>query len=277
MSHMMNKTMRIISPMKVIAVTGGKGGIGKSNVAINLACALSTMQQKVMLLDADFGLANVDLLLGLQPQYSLHDVIYNALPLHEVIVQGPFGVSVIPSCRGISEMADLPLAAIQTLIHSIANLADRPNILVIDTAAGIHQSVISLAISASEVLIVLCNDPASIADSYALIKLLNHQFAIRKFRIVTNKVRSIEESQELFAKLTKVTDRFLDVSLYCCGAIPDDRLLEKAVRKNQAVLQAYPSAKSSIEFAQRARTALKWPMPQAIHSGLSFDSYQRIE
>jgi flagellar biosynthesis protein FlhG len=265
MSHMMNKTMRIISPMKVIAVTGGKGGIGKSNVAINLACALSTMQQKVMLLDADFGLANVDLLLGLQPQYSLHDVIYNALPLHEVIVQGPFGVSVIPSCRGISEMADLPLAAIQTLI------------LVIDTAAGIHQSVISLAISASEVLIVLCNDPASIADSYALIKLLNHQFAIRKFRIVTNKVRSIEESQELFAKLTKVTDRFLDVSLYCCGAIPDDRLLEKAVRKNQAVLQAYPSAKSSIEFAQLARTALKWPMPQAIHSGLSFDSYQRIE
>jgi len=110
-----------------------------------------------------------------------------------------------------------------------------------------------------------------------LIKLLNQQYAVRKFRIVTNKVRSLEESQELFAKLTKVTDRFLDVSLYCCGMIPDDRLLEKAVRKHQPVLQAYPNAKSSIEFAQLARVALKWPMPQLIHSGLSFDSYERIE
>jgi len=259
------------SQLKVIAVTGGKGGTGKTNVAINLASMLGSYKQNVILLDADFGLANVDMLLGFSPQKTLSDVIAGSASLDEVLVRGPNNIRILPSSRGNSQMANLSLQHISGLIHGMSDLEVPPNILIIDTAAGIQDAVIGLAIAATEILVVVCNDPASIADAYALIKLLHTRYKVNKFRILTNKVASKEESYELFAKLTKVVDKFLTASLDNAGFIPYDKMLEKAVRKQQAVIEAYPHSKSGISFGHLAKSVLNWPLRYEHSGGLSFD------
>ncbi len=264
---------RFFTPMKVIVVTGGKGGIGKTNIAVNLALSLTKMHQEVLLFDADFALANVDLILNMQPKLSVYDVLFGGMTLNHVIQESKYGFLVLPSIRGNFDMSNLSTQSMQGLIHNIADLPTKPNVLVIDTAAGINHAVVSLALSATEILIVVCNEPASIADSYALIKLLNQQYGVKKFRVVTNKTHSDSESSELFAKLTRVTDKFLDVSMYHAGSIFDDRCMEKAVQKREPVVAAYPNAKSSVQINDLAKQVISWPMPHKINSGLSFSNY----
>ena len=257
-------------PVRVVAVTGGKGGVGKTTVAVNLAIALAELERRVMLLDADLGLANVDVVLGLHPTYDLSHVIRGERELQEVVMQGPAGIQVIPGASGVKEMASLSEAEHAGLIQAFSDLGADLDALVVDTAAGISDTVISFARAAHEVLVVVCDEPASLTDAYAIIKLLNRDHGQSRFRVLANMVQSNQEGHELYNKLCRVTDRYLDVMLGYMGCIPHDEALRKAVRGQRAVVQAYPRSRVAQAFRSLARKIDALPMPMGASGQLQF-------
>lgn len=257
-------------PVKVLAVTGGKGGIGKTNVSVNLALAMANEGRRVMLLDADFGLANIDVLLGLHPTANLSHVLKGEISLDEIIVHGPGGVKIVPASSGLQEMSELGSTQHAGIISAFSELSHDIDTLIIDTAAGISASVTSYSRAAQEVVVVLCDEPASITDSYALIKLLNREYGICKFHILANMVGNIQDGRVLFNKLSRVTDRYLDVALDYMGAIPFDEYLKKAVQKQKAVFEAYPRSKSALAFRKLAQKAGSWPEPANAQGHMEF-------
>ncbi len=257
-------------PVRVIAVTSGKGGVGKTNVSVNLGIALAQEGKEVMLLDADFGLANVDVMLGLHPTYNISHVISGSRSLEEVIVPGPSGLRVVPASSGIKKMAELDVTQHAGVIRAFSELSQELDVLIIDTAAGISESVVSYARAAQEVVVVVCDEPASITDAYAMIKLLNRDYGINRFRILANMVLSVQEGRALFQKLTTVTDRYLDIAMDFMGAIPFDDYLKKAVQKQRAVVEAYPRSKAALAFKKLAQKTEHWPLPSSAGGHLEF-------
>jgi len=258
------------NPVRVIAITSGKGGVGKTNVSVNLAVALSDAGKRVMLLDADLGLANVDVLLGLRPDSNLSHVIDGKRTLEEVIVKGPSDILVVPAASGVKRLAELSVMENAGLIRAFSELNHDVDTLIIDTAAGINESVTSFSRAAQEVVVVVCDEPASITDAYALIKVLNTEYAIQHFRVLANQAHSAQEGRELFNKISRVTDRYLDVTLEFMGVIPYDDYLRKAVRKQRAVVQAFPRSRSATAFKNLAQKTDKWPVPSAAGGHLEF-------
>lgn len=257
-------------PVRVVAVTGGKGGVGKTNVSVNLAVALAELERRVMLLDADLGLANVDVVLGLHPPFDLSHVIRGERELQEIVMQGPGGIQVIPGASGVKQMAALSEAEHAGLIQAFSDLGADLDTMVVDTAAGISDTVISFARAAHEVLIVVCDEPASLTDAYAIIKLLNRDHGQTRFRVLANMVQSNQEGHELYNKLCRVTDRYLDVMLGYMGSIPHDEALRKAVRGQRAVVQAYPRSRVAQAFRSLARKIDALPMPIGANGQLQF-------
>lgn len=258
-------------PVRVIAVASGKGGVGKTNVSVNLATAFAQMGRKVMIMDADLGLANVDVMLGLQPKQNLSHVIKGECTLEEVLLDAPGGIQVIPASSGVQNMAELSPAEHAGLIRAFSELNTDVDILIVDTAAGISDSVVSFSKASQELIMVVCDEPASITDAYALIKLLNRDHGVRRFRVLANMAHSEKEGRELFAKLVKVTERFLDdVVLDFMGSVPYDEYLRKAVKMQRPVVDAFPSSKIATAFKDIARRADKWPMPSAADGYLEF-------
>jgi flagellar biosynthesis protein FlhG len=247
-------------PVKVIAVTSGKGGVGKTNVSVNLSMALSQSGKDVLLLDADLGLANVDVLLGLRPRHTLSDVINGSRALEEIIINGPESLKIIPASSGVKNMADLNSMEHAGIIRAFSELSHSIDVLMIDTAAGISDSVITFTRAAQEVIVVVCDEPTSITDAYALIKVLNKDYGIRRFRVISNMVQSLQEGRELFKKIMTVTDKYLDVQLDFMGMVPYDDFLRKAVQRQKAVIDAYPRSKSALAFKSLSAKADKWPI-----------------
>jgi flagellar biosynthesis protein FlhG len=258
-------------PVRVFTVASGKGGVGKTNVSVNLATAFAQMGRKVMIMDADLGLANVDVMLGLQPTLNLSHVIKGECNLEEIILDAPGGIKVIPASSGVQNMAELTPAEHAGLIRAFSELNTDLDILIVDAAAGISDSVVSFSKAAQELIVVVCDEPASITDAYALIKLLNRDHGMRRFRVLANMAHSEKEGRELYAKLVKVTDRFLDeVVLDFLGSIPYDENLRKAVKKQRPVVDVFPGSKASQAFKEVAKRADKWPMPTAADGYLEF-------
>lgn len=257
-------------PVKVIAVSSGKGGVGKTSVSVNLATQLAALGRKVMLLDADLGLANVDVMLGLSPKYNLSHVIDGQVTLEEVLLRGPNGIYIVPAASGIQRMAELTPAEHAGLIRSFSELSIDLDYLIIDTAAGIADGVMSFAKAAREVLVVVCDEPSSITDAYALIKVLNHDHGVQRFHVLASRVRSPQEGHELYAKLARASNKFLDLTLHYAGAIPDDELARRAIQQQKPISTAYPSAPASRAFAELARRVEKWPLPPAAEGHLEF-------
>lgn len=257
-------------PVQVIAVTGGKGGVGKTNVSVNLSICLANMGRRVALLDADLGLANVDILLGLTPNRNLEDVLAGECSLMDVMVPGPGGIRIIPASSGTQRMSMLGPMEHAGLIHAFSDISDQLDVLIIDTAAGISDSVVSFVRAAQEALIVVCDEPSSITDAYALIKLLNRDYGVDRFRVVANMTRSVQEGRNLFNKLTHVTERFLDVTLQYVGHIPFDESVRKAVQRQKPVVEMAPRSKAALAFKQLAEKVDLWPLPSSPRGHLEF-------
>ncbi|MFZ5594658.1 MAG: MinD/ParA family protein [Pseudomonadota bacterium] len=257
-------------PVRVIAVTSGKGGVGKTNVSVNLGMAMANEGKSVLLMDADMGLANVDVLLGLHPSYNLSHVINGDRALEEIIMPAANGLSIIPASSGLKSMAELSAAQHAGIIRAFSELSNHLDVLIIDTAAGISESVISFSRASQEVIVVICDEPASMTDAYALIKLLNRDYGMHRFRILVNMVQSLQEGREVYNKMVKVVDRYLDATLDFLGAIPYDEYLRKAIQKQRSVIEAYPRSKSALVFKKLAQKADNWPVVTTATGHLEF-------
>ncbi len=257
-------------PVQVIAVTGGKGGVGKTNVSVNLAVAMAGMGKNVMLLDADLGLANIDIVLGLHPDKDLSHVLNGECSLDEVVIEGPAGIQVVPGASGVQQMAELSEAEHAGLIRAFSDVAGDLDVLIVDTAAGISDTVVSFSRAAQELVVVVCDEPASITDAYAMIKLLNREYGVDRFRVLANMTRSAQEGRDLYNKMCKVTDRYLDVMLSYMGSIPFDENVRKAVKVQKPVLQAFPRSRVAQIFKNLAKKADNWPVPDGASGHLQF-------
>jgi len=258
------------APVQVIAVTGGKGGTGKTSVAVNLATALAQMGRNTMLLDGDLGLANVDVLLGLTPRYTLEHVLKGERTLEEVILQTRSGVRVVPASSGVARMASLSASEQSGIVQAFSALPGSLQVLIIDTAAGIGEPVLQFCQSAQQVLVVLRDEPTSLTDTYALIKLLSRDRGVRQFRVVTNLTRHPDQGQLAFRRLQRVTDRYLEVLLDHVADIPEDFSLQKSVQAQRPVLEVFPGCPASRAFKGLARVANQWPMPAGPSGRIEF-------
>lgn len=264
------RRMRLPKPVRVFAVASGKGGVGKTNVAVNLGVALAQQGRTTALLDADLGLANVDILLGLHPRYNLSHVINGTHTLEEILVEGPCGLKIVPAASGIQKMADLTEAQQAGLIRAFSSLHLPLDVLIVDTAAGISSTVVNFARACQEIVVVVCDEPASLADSYAFIKLLNRDYRLFRFQILCNQVQVASQGRQLYEKLCRATDRYLDVTLNYFGSVPKDEAVVKAVQMQQPVVSAFPQSPAAVALKSLARKIEQWPMADAPSGQLEF-------
>lgn len=238
------------SSVMVTAVTSGKGGVGKTNVSINLAVGLAQKGRSVVLFDADLGLANVDVALGLKSNYDIRHVLNGERTLEEILIPGPAGIKVIPASSGVSGLADLSTQELAGLINTFSELSFPVDNLIVDTGAGIDSTVLSFASACQEIVVVVCDEPSSLTDAYALIKVLNKEKKVNRFQILANMVEDDAQGRDLFQKVSTVTDRFLVAHLGYLGHIPWDDYMKKAVQKQRAVVELYPRSKVAVAFKQ---------------------------
>jgi flagellar biosynthesis protein FlhG len=257
-------------PVKVIAIASGKGGVGKTNITVNLGVALASQGKQVLLLDADLGLANIDVMLGLHPQYNLLHVLNGSKTLAEIIVEGPAGLKIIPAASGVQKMAELSPAEHAGMIQAFSEMDQHIDVLLIDSAAGIADSVVSFSRAAQEVIVVVCDEPASITDAYAFIKLLSREYKVDHFHVIANMCRSIQEGREVFDKIAMVCERFLDVNLDFMGIVPFDEDLRRAVKKQRAVVDYIPRSKSAVAFMHLAKKVEFWPVQKQPRGHMEF-------
>ena len=264
------RQMKNQKPVRVIAITSGKGGVGKSNISVNLAVALAQEGQNVLVMDADLGLANIDVLLGLSPTYNLAHVINGECTLEDTLIDGPAGIKIIPASSGTRSMADLSPAENAGIIRAFSELTIPVDTLIIDTAAGLSESVVSYIRAAREVIVVVCDEPASITDAYALIKVMNKDFNVQRFHVLANQAHSIQQGRELYMKLDRVAEKYLDVTLDFIGSVPFDDYLKKSVQKQKCVIENFPRSPSAMAFRKIAQKTLTWPVPSSMEGHMEF-------
>jgi flagellar biosynthesis protein FlhG len=256
--------------VRVVAVTSGKGGVGKTNVTANLAVALAHLGRRVMVLDADLGLGNLDVLLGLTPKFSLADVLSGQRRLREVLVPGPGGITVLPAGSGFQNLTALSDHQIRELQSEMDELQEETDILLIDTGAGIGRNVTSFATMAQDIIVVAAPEPTSLTDAYALMKVLSTQYGERRFRLLVSMTRSATDGQDVYRKLSLVAERFLHISINFLGSIPFDPRLAEAVCQQRPLVELYPQSKAAQAFLGLAHDLAEWPLPESPKGGLQF-------
>ena len=244
---------------RVMAISSGKGGVGKTNVSVNLAIALGQAGRTVLLLDADLGLANVDVILGISPRYTLEHVIDGRRRLEDVVVAGPPNVRIIPGGSGLRELVNLSDYQRQELIESVSRVARDADYLLIDTAAGIASDVSEFVLAADEVLVVTTPDPTAITDAYALIKVIAREPVRPSIHLVVNQAANASEALDVAQKIAGVAGQFLQVSVDSYGYLPTDSALSQAVRRQTPALLAYPQSPFSRRIYSLARRVTGQP------------------
>ena len=239
------------SSLRVLAVSSGKGGVGKTNIVVNLAYVFSKRNKKVLVVDADLGLNNVDILLGLNPKFHIGDVLSGEKKIQEIITKGPAGIHVLPAGSGLQELTQLDDEKKVVLMEELDQVSSGYDFLIFDTGAGISTNVTYFCSAAHEILLVATTEPTSLTDVYALIKTLHMKHAQKCFRVIINSVNSEREAQLIFRNLAAVTDRFLpSVSVEYLGYVLSDPAVTKAVRQQKAFSELYPHAKATQSINQ---------------------------
>ncbi len=241
---------------RVLAITSGKGGVGKTNVVAGLALSLAQLGERVVVMDADFGLANLDILLGLSPQFTLEHVLRGEKVLEEILLDGPMGIRIIPASSGIQELTRLDTMSELRLIQGLQRVAETADWLLIDTAAGIHDSVLKLLMAAQEVILVTTPEPTSLVDAYAMVKILHLREASKPLWLLVNNGQNPDEAQETVDQLQAATERFLGKRLNVLGLIPNDPHILQAVRQQRGVVDLYPRCPATLAFQALARQLL---------------------
>ncbi len=237
---------------RVIAVTSGKGGVGKTSLSVNLALQFQQQGKKVVILDADFGLANVEIMLGIRPQHNLADLIFNNKSMEEIITEGPMGVGFISGGSGVQDLVNLDKEQLKKLIAKLVKLDSLYDVIIIDTGAGIADSVIEFVLSSPEVLLVVTPEPTSITDAYSLLKAVNRKKEFNReqksIKVIANRVASSDEGQEIYDKISVVVSKFLNIHLEYLGCIPNDKKLTNAVVEQKPISIHYPNSESALRI-----------------------------
>jgi flagellar biosynthesis protein FlhG len=255
----------------VLSIASGKGGVGKTNIVANLGLALARSGKRVLVLDADLGLANIDILLGLTPRFTLEHFLSGRKKLQDILIPGPEGMLILPASSGVPELVDLSETQKICLLNEMDQLSQRIDWLLIDTGAGISTNVLYFNLAAQESIIVVTSEPTSITDAYALIKILATRHQKRNFLILVNAVSGEGEAREVFRKISLVADRFLSsVSLDYLGFIPFDKHSPAAVKKQQALLEIFPQSPAGKSFADLSRLLLDRPFRNRNEGNVQF-------
>lgn len=261
------------SSARVIAVTSGKGGVGKTSISVNLALQFKEQGKKVVILDADFGLANVEVMLGARPKYNLADVIFYNRSIEEVITKGPMEVGFISCGSGVQDLVNLNKTNLQKLIAQLVKLDSIYDIVIIDTGAGIADSVTEFVLSAPEVLLVITPEPTSITDAYSLLKTVNRSREFdrnnKAIKIISNKVEDEEDGREIYEKIRIVVSKYLNIQLEYLGCIPNDRKLGNAVLEQKPVMIGAPDSEPALRLKAICNTLLEIPEEETKKYGIA--------
>lgn len=249
---------------RVIAVTSGKGGVGKTSFSVNLAIQLQKQGKRVVIIDADFGLANVEIMLGIRPQYTMADIIYNDMSIDDIITRGPLDIGFISGGSGVQDMVNLEKEQLKGVIAKLVRLDTLADVIIIDTGAGISDSVLEFVLSSPEVVLLATPEPTSITDAYSLLKTVNRSrdFILedKKLYLVANRVGNRTEGEEIFEKLNIVSSKFLNVNLEYLGAIMQDGNASRAIIEQKPVSLAFPNAVSTRCYQEITGKLLKLDM-----------------
>jgi flagellar biosynthesis protein FlhG len=256
---------------RVISVSSGKGGVGKTNVVANLAFAFTRLGKKVLVLDGDLGLANIDVLLGLTPQYTIEHLLNREKSLSEILIKGPGGMSILAASSGILELLDLDESQKIFLLNELDLMDEAIDFLLIDTGAGISSNVLFFNKAAMQSIVIATPEPTSILDAYALIKVIWRKHRKKNFTILVNSAQEGQEAKEVFKRICMVADRFLgSLSIDYLGFIPFDEKLPSAVKQQRLVLEIYPQAPSSRSFMEMAKILAEKPLPSRCDGNIQF-------
>lgn len=247
-----NRDYTIVKKSRVIAVTSGKGGVGKSCTAVNIALQFKKLGNRVIILDTDFGFANVEVMFGVIPKYTLGDLLFSDKSIKDIICEGPDGVGFISGGSGIVKMGELDKIQIRRLINKMAELEEIADVIIVDTGAGMSPSVKEFLLASPEIILVTTPEPASITDSYSLLKTLNmsdeFDYSRCSIKLLANKVNSENEGRSLYEKLNSVVKRFLSIDLEYIGAINNDKNVTRAIMKQKPISLMYPQSDVSIGY-----------------------------
>ncbi|MCM1102783.1 MAG: MinD/ParA family protein [Clostridium sp.] len=251
------KANQINRPLaRVIAVTSGKGGVGKSNTAINLAIQFRRMEKRVIILDADFGLANIEIMFGAVPKFNLYDLIYQGKSIRDIITWGPMDVGFISGGSGIAGMSNLNRDYLNYIIQNLSELDTLTDMIIVDTGAGISDAVLEFLVSSGEILLITTPEPTSITDSYSLLKALNRHSRFKtdntQVKVIANRVENDEDGMDLFLKLNAVVTKYLKIPITFLGSVPRDEQLSKAVMQQSPISMQNPNAKSAKAYEEIA-------------------------
>ncbi len=264
------ETKKQSKPTKVISVTSGKGGVGKTAVVANLGISLARMGKRVLLIDADLGLANIDVIYGLTPQYNLNHFFKGEVNLNQIMVEGPSGVKILPAGSGLQQVTHLNSLQKIQFIEGLESLDEDFEIVLVDTEAGISENVTYFNAAANEILVIATSDPASITDAYTLMKLLSLEYQQKKFHLAVNIVKDAEEGLDVFQKLTMVANRFLNISINYLGCIPFDKKMRESLRRQKPIVELLPEGKSSCAFETLAQSLVSLPPDLHLNGSLQF-------
>jgi flagellar biosynthesis protein FlhG len=262
---------------RVISFTSGKGGVGKTHTVVNTAISLAAQGHSVLVLDADMGLANVDVLLGIQPKGTLHEVLKGKCSLDDILIDAPGGISIIPAASGIEEIQNLGSGEKLLLMSEIERVAHRYDFLLIDTPAGIGSDVMYFNNAAAQIVCVITGEPTSLTDSYALIKVLSSEYAEREFSIVVNDVASEAEAKIAFNSLTKAVGKFLQVETRFVGWIPSDNQVRQCIMERRPLALAFPSSPAARAILETSKSLVYSARRNRVKGGMQFFFRQLLE